>query len=88
MGGYLPVYSFKCFVLTYPCTHSSRISSIKTIKKCPLYRGCSWAIYSEPLYKEHTGTLEVVLYIEVVLGQYIVSLSIKNTLEPWKLSFI
>ena len=45
----------------------------------------------EPLYKEHIGTLENVLYIEVVLNSEVIvqwNLSIKNTLGPWKMSFI
>ena len=45
----------------------------------------------EPLYKGHIGTLETVLYIEVVLNSEVIvqwNLSIEDTLEPWKLSFI
>ena len=45
----------------------------------------------EPLYKEHIGTLETVLYIEAVLNSEVIvewNLSIKNTLGPWKMSFI
>ena len=45
----------------------------------------------EPLYKGHIGTLETVLYIEVVLNSEVIvqwNLSIKDTLGPWKLSFI
>ena len=44
----------------------------------------------ESLYKGHIGTLETVLYIEVVLNSEVIqwNLSIKDTLGPWKLSFI
>ena len=45
----------------------------------------------EPLYRGHTGTLETVLCIEVVLNSEVIvqwNLSIKNTFGPWKLSFI
>ena len=44
----------------------------------------------EPLYKGHIGTLETVLYIEVVLNSEVIysGTSIKDTLGPWKLSFI
>ena len=45
----------------------------------------------EPLYKGHIGTLETVLYIEVVLNSEVIvqwNLCIKDTLGPWKLSFI
>ena len=45
----------------------------------------------EPLYKGRIGTLETVLYIEVVLNPEVIvqwNLSIKDALGPWKLSFI
>ena len=46
----------------------------------------------QPLYKGHIGTLETVLYIiEAVLNSEVMvqwNLSIKDTLGPWKLSFI
>ena len=46
----------------------------------------------KPLYKGYIGTLETVLYIiEVVLNSEVMvqcNLSIKDTLGPWKLSFI
>ena len=45
----------------------------------------------EPLYRGHIGTLETVLYIEVVLNSEAIvqwNLFIKDTLGPWKLSFI
>ena len=45
----------------------------------------------EPLCKGNIGTLETVLYIEVVLNSEVIvqwNLSIKETLGPWKLSFI
>ena len=45
----------------------------------------------EPLYKGNIGSLETVLYIEVVLNSEVIvqwNLSIKETLGPWKLSFI
>ena len=45
----------------------------------------------EPLYRGHIGTLETVLYIEVVLNSEVIvqwNLSIEDTLGPWKLSFI
>ena len=45
----------------------------------------------EPLYRGHIGTLETVLYIEVVLNSEVIysgTCSIENTLGPWKLSFI
>ena len=45
----------------------------------------------EPLYKGNIGSLETVLYIEVVLNSEVIvqwNLSIKEKLGPWKLSFI
>ena len=46
----------------------------------------------EPLYRGHIGTLETVLYIEVILNSEVIevqwNLSIEDTLGPWKLSFI
>ena len=45
----------------------------------------------EPLYKGHIGTLETILYIEVVLNSEVTvqwNLSIKDILGPWRLSFI
>ena len=42
----------------------------------------------EPLYRGHIGTLETVLYIEVVLNSEVIYSGIKDTLGPWKLSFI
>ena len=45
----------------------------------------------ESLYKGHIGTLETVLYIEVVLNSEVIvqwNLSIKDTLGSWKLSFV
>ena len=41
----------------------------------------------EPLYRGHIGTLETVLYIEVVLNSEVIY-SGTSLLEPWKLSFI
>ena len=44
-----------------------------------------------PLYRGHIGTLETVLYIEVVLNSEVIysgNLSIEDTLGPCKLSFI
>ena len=41
----------------------------------------------ELLYRGHIGTLETVLYIEF-RGNIQWNLSIKDTLGPWKLSFI
>ena len=44
----------------------------------------------EPLYRGHIGTLETVLYIEVVLNSQVIqwNLSIEDTLGPWKMSFM
>ena len=45
----------------------------------------------EPLYKGHFGTLETVLYIEVILNSEVTvqwNLSIEDTLGPWKLSLL
>ena len=44
----------------------------------------------ELLYKGHIGTLETVLYMEVVLNLELIysGTSVKDTLVPWKLSFI
>ena len=42
----------------------------------------------EPLYIGHIGSLEIVLYIEVILNSEVIvqlNLSIKDTLGPWKL---
>ena len=44
----------------------------------------------ELLYRGHIGTLETVLYIQVVLNSEDIqwNFSIEDTLGPWKLSFI
>ena len=45
----------------------------------------------DPLYKGHIGTLETLLYIEVVLNSEVIvqwNFSIKDTLGPWELFFI
>ena len=44
----------------------------------------------ELLFKGHIGTLETILYKEVVLDSEEIqwNLSIKDTFEPWKLSII
>ena len=46
----------------------------------------------EPLYKGHIGTLETVLYIEIVLNSEVIvqwNLSIEDTLGPYfRVSFV
>ena len=61
------------------------IGTLETILYIEVVLNIQWN-----LCKGHIGTLETVLYIEVVLNLELIysGTSVKDTLVPWKLSFI